>query len=86
APPGSGRPLAANVDAAESDAARVEPAAIAGAVVDRTGRGPAVASAPVESRIEREARQGFWWWFLAGALLLLAGETLLSNRRAPIAR
>jgi hypothetical protein len=86
APPESGRPLAANVDAAESDAARVEPATIASAVVDRTGRGPALASAPVESRAEREARQGFWWWFLAGALLLLAGETLLSNRRAPIAR
>ncbi|GLC25971.1 BatA domain-containing protein [Roseisolibacter agri] len=87
AAPGSGIPLAANADAAESDVARIEPAAMAAAVVDsaRTGAQAAIAP-PIETRAEREARQGFWWWFLAGALLLLAGETLLSNRRAPIAR
>jgi hypothetical protein len=43
-------------------------------------------TAPTESRSEREARQGFWWYLIAAATVLLAGETLLSNRRAALAR
>ncbi len=80
-----GVPIAANVDPAESDPARVEPTAVAAAVTVRSPTA-AVASAPVESRTEREARQGFWWYLIAAATVLLAGETLLSNRRAALAR
>lgn len=86
AAPGAERPLAANVDPAESDVARVAPAELVAAVVDSTRVRPVASTAAIETRAEREARQGFWWWLLAGALVLLAGETLLSNRRAPIAR
>ena len=79
--------LAANVDPGESDATRIEPAAVARAAMDSTRTGGVVrATAPVETRAEREARQGFWWYLLGAALLLLAGETLLSNRRAALAR
>ncbi|MDF1506416.1 hypothetical protein PYV61_25910, partial [Roseisolibacter sp. H3M3-2] len=85
APAGTGVPLAANADPAESDPARVEPAELSRAVTVEGGA-PAAAAAPAETRVEREARQGFWWWFLAGVLCLLAAETLLSNRRAPLAR
>jgi hypothetical protein len=85
-PAGTGITVAANPDAAESDPARVPPQTIAQAVTVAGGAVAEAAPTPVETRAEREARQGFWWWFLAGALLLLAAETLLSNRRAPIAR
>jgi hypothetical protein len=78
--------VAVNVDPAESDLARVEPAEVARAV-EADGRAvgasaaAAAAAAAALTPEEREQRQGAWWYLLAGALALLALEAALANRR-----
>ena len=75
---GTTRIIAANVDARESDPARISPAEIA-AGITTTPRGVALAATPLTS-FERENLQGVWWYLLLAAFVLLAAETVLSNR------
>lgn len=75
---GTMRVIAANVDARESDPARISPAEIA-AGITTTPRAVALAATPFTS-LERESMQGVWWYLLLAAFVLLAAETVLSNR------
>ena len=79
---GAGRPVAVNVDLAESDLSHFDAAELVAAVTSRVGRGDDHgASAPFEGTAqELERRQGIWWYLLVAGLLVLAGETLLANR------
>jgi hypothetical protein len=79
---GAGRPIAVNVDLAESDLSHIDPAELVAAITDRAARGATTsATAPFLGTAEElERRQAIWWYLLLAALLLLAGETLLSNR------
>ncbi|HEU4565140.1 MAG TPA: BatA domain-containing protein [Gemmatimonadaceae bacterium] len=74
------RIVAANLDLAEADLARLDPEELAAAVAPRPGAPGAAREAEAAlTREERERRQAAWWWLLAGALLLLAAETVVSN-------
>ena len=79
---GAGRPIAVNVDLAESDLSHIDPAELVAAITDRAARGATTsATAPFLGTAEElERRQAIWWYLLLAAMLLLAGETLLSNR------
>ena len=79
---GAGRPIAVNVDLAESDLSHIDPAELVAAITDRSARGATTsATAPFLGTAEElERRQAIWWYLLLAAMLLLAGETLLSNR------
>lgn len=79
---GAGRPVAVNVDLAESDLSHFDPAELVAAVTSRGDRSTtAGARAPFAGTAEElERRQAIWWYLLLAALLLLAAETLLSNR------
>jgi hypothetical protein len=81
APVESATPIAANVDPAEADTARIAPAEIARAVVDTVSAPNATTAAPSETRAERESRQSLWRYLLATLLALLVAETLVANRR-----
>ena len=71
--------IAANVDLAESDMARIDPQeVVAGATGLAGGAAPAGTNATVTNE-ERERSQRVWWYLLFGGLLLLTGETLLAN-------
>jgi hypothetical protein len=71
--------IAANVDLAESDMARIDPQeVVAGATGLAGGAAPAGANATVTNE-ERERSQRVWWYLLFGGLLLLTSETLLAN-------
>jgi len=83
--PDAGVLLAANVDAAEADPTRIEPAEIARAVAD-TGAAPNASAAPQESRTERESRQSLWRYLLVTLLALLAVESVVASRRPRLAR
>lgn len=77
------RIVAANLDLAEADLARLDPEELAAAVAPRAGTPDAAREAEAALTPEdRERRQAGWWWLLAGALLLLATETVVSNRTA----
>lgn len=76
---GSGRPIAVNVDPAESDFAHVDPAEVIAAATARSGPA-ASAAADGATPEDRERGQRVWWYLLVGALVVLAAETLLSNR------
>jgi hypothetical protein len=79
---GAGRPVAVNVELAESDLSHFDAAELVAAVTSRTERG-AAAETQTEfggTAQELERRQAIWWYLLLAALLLLAGETLLANR------
>ncbi|MEX2178120.1 MAG: BatA domain-containing protein [Gemmatimonadaceae bacterium] len=85
---GAGRPVAVNVDLAESDLSHFDPAELVAAITARGQRG-AVASEPAEftgTAQELERRQAIWWYLLLAALILLGAETLLANRlsRRPV--
>jgi len=79
---GAGRPVAVNVDLAESDLSHMDPAELVAAVTARDNRGASPsASAPFAGTAQDlERRQAIWWYLLLAALLLLAAETLFSNR------
>ncbi|MGH7678274.1 MAG: BatA domain-containing protein, partial [Gemmatimonadaceae bacterium] len=79
---GAGRPVAVNVDLAESDLSHMDPQELVAAVTSRAQRGATTAvRAPFEGTAqELERRQAIWWYLLLAALLLLAAETLFSNR------
>ena len=79
-PVGSGRPIAVNVDLAESDLSRFDPRALVAAVTAPPGPGAAAASDAAVLPEEIERRQTTWWYLLLAALILMAAETVLSNR------
>jgi hypothetical protein len=79
---GAGRPVAVNVELAESDLSHFDPAELVAAITSRGNRGgPAAATTQFEGTAqELERRQGIWWYLLVAGLLLLGAETLLANR------
>jgi hypothetical protein len=79
-PVGSGRPIAVNVDLAESDLSHFDPKELVAAAGAPTGTGePAVADGAALPE-ELEQRQTMWWYLLFGVLIFMAAETVLSNR------
>ena len=76
---GSGRPIAVNVDPAESDLAHVDPAEVIAAATARSGAASA-AVADGATPEDRERGQRVWWYLLVGAVVVLAAETVLGNR------
>jgi hypothetical protein len=77
---GSGRPIAVNVDPAESDLSHLDPQDVVLAVTAASAQrqpGMDVNSATPQ---DQERRQRVWWYLLLGALLLMGIETVLSNR------
>jgi hypothetical protein len=79
-PVGSGRPIAVNVDPAESDLSHLEPQDIVAAVTAVDGQRQPGADMNEATPKDQESRQKIWWYLLVGALLLLAVETAMSNR------
>ncbi len=77
---GSGRPIAVNVDPAESDLSHLDPQELIAAVTSRTTDAAHASAAAASSPEDLERRQRIWWYLLLGALLLLAAETVVSNR------
>jgi Aerotolerance regulator N-terminal/von Willebrand factor type A domain len=77
---GSGRPIAVNVDPAESDLAHLDPQELIAAVTSRNADAAQTSAAAAASPEDMERGQRIWWYLLLGALLLMAAETVLSNR------
>ena len=76
--------VAVNVDRAESEPARIEPAELARAVQSDPRPGDAsVAAVDATTSEQREREQSAWWWLLAAALALLGLESLIANRAMP---
>lgn len=71
--------IAVNLDAAESDLARLDPEELVASVTFRETT-PTTATTGNDTRETQEGRQSYWWFLLIGAFLLLISETLLSNR------
>lgn len=85
---GEGSPflIAANVDLAESELSRMEPAALATAIDPPGTTGERLVRTAPPSAEEREQRQTLWWYLLLGVFVLLAAETAWSNRLRRTAR
>ena len=85
---GAGRPVAVNVDLAESDLSHFDPAELVAAITARGYRGATAADGAdfTGTPQELERKQALWWYLLVAALLLLGAETLLANRlsRRPV--
>jgi hypothetical protein len=79
-PAGSGRPIAVNVDLAESDLSRFDPQELVAAVTAPVAVRPGAEAAPPGSPADTERRQTLWWYLLAAALIFLVSETVFSNR------
>jgi hypothetical protein len=79
-PVGSGRPIAVNVDPAESDLSHVDPEDIVVAVTSANAQRVPGGDFNVGTPQDQERRQRVWWYLLTAAVLLMVGETLLSNR------
>ncbi|MEP6496160.1 MAG: BatA domain-containing protein [bacterium] len=79
-PVGSGRPIAVNVDPAESDLSHLDPQDIVVAVTAVNGQRLPGSDLNTSTPKDQEQRQKVWWYLLLGALLLMAVETMLSNR------
>ena len=77
---GAGRPVAVNVDMAESDMAHMEPRELVAAATATAGAANGASTTDVGMAAERERSQRMWWYLLIGAFLVLAAETILSNR------
>lgn len=79
-PVGSGRPIAVNVDLAESDLSHFDPRELVAAVQapNASPEGTGDPSAVLPDEMER--RQTTWWYLLLAALLFMGAETVLSNR------
>lgn len=79
-PSGSAKPIAVNVDVAESNLSKLDPQELVAAVAPRTAGGQAGSVGAPPTAEEQERRQALWWYLLVGALVLLGAETILSNR------
>ena len=79
-PVGSGRPIAVNVDPAESDLSHLDPQDMVVAVTAVNGQRQPGSDVIASTPQEQEQRQKVWWYLLLGALLLMGLETMLSNR------
>lgn len=77
---GSGRPIAVNVDPAESNLSHLDPQELIAAVTSRTADAADASVASSATPQDMERRQRIWWYLLLGALLVMAVETVLSNR------
>ena len=79
---GAGRPVAVNVDLAESDLSHFDPAELVASVTARSERGADGANRSLfdGTAQELERRQAIWWYLLFAAVLVLAAETVFSNR------
>ena len=85
-PSGSAKPIAVNVDVAESNLAKLDPQELVAAVAPKTAAGQAGSLGAPPTAEEQERRQTLWWYLLVGALMLLGAETILSNRLSRAAR
>ncbi len=75
------RVVASNLDPAESDLARIDPAELAAAVQTTGTAGVNAAGAPIRlAPEERERPQSLWWYLLVAAFVLLAAETVVGNQ------
>ena len=79
-PVGSGRPIAVNVDMAESDLSHFDPKELIAAVTAPASPGEGSVVEPAALPEEMERRQTTWWYLLLAALLLMGAETVLSNK------
>lgn len=79
-PVGSGRPIAVNVDPAESDLSHLDPQDIVAAVTSASAQQEAGSDFNAATPQDQERRQRLWWYLLLVAVLVLAGETAVSNR------
>jgi hypothetical protein len=79
-PVGSGRPIAVNVDPAESDLSHLDPQDIVVAVTAVDGQQSSAGNLNDATPRDQESRQKLWWYLLLVALFLLAVETAMSNR------
>ena len=76
---GSGRPIAVNVDLAESDLTHFDPAELVAAVTVATADGAgAAATSALPADVER--RQALWWYLLMAALVCAGAESMVANR------
>jgi Mg-chelatase subunit ChlD len=76
---GSGRPIGVDLDPAESDLTRLDPAELVAAAGAKTTVRQTAAATTVPPE-QQEARQTVWWYLLLLALFLMAIETVMSNR------
>jgi hypothetical protein len=79
-PAGSGRPVAVNVDLAESDLSHFDPAEMVAAVAAPATPGEALRPGSAAAPEDVERRQVTWWYLLVCVLIFMVAETLLSNR------
>jgi hypothetical protein len=77
------RVVAANVDLAESDLTRLDPAEMAVAVTGQPGPGSAGEPAAAVPDEVQEQAQRIWWYLLFAGILLLIAESWLARRLAP---
>jgi hypothetical protein len=75
--------VASNVDLAESDLTRIDPAEVGVAVTGHpVGGGPAGQPTTVPDEVQEQA-QRIWWYLLLAGILLLIAESWLARRLAP---
>jgi hypothetical protein len=75
--------VASNVDLAESDLTRIDPAEVTVAVTGHpAGNGPGGEVAAVPDEVQEQA-QRIWWYLLLAGILLLIAESWLARRLAP---
>jgi hypothetical protein len=79
-PAGSGRPIAVNVDPAESDLSHLDPQDVVAAVTAVDAQRLPGSEFNAGTPQDQERRQKVWWYLLMAAVLLMAAETFLSNR------
>jgi len=79
-PVGSGRPIAVNIDASESDLSHLDPLDLVAAVTSASAQQQAGSDFNAATPQDQERRQRLWWYLLLVAVLVLAGETAVSNR------
>ena len=79
-PVGSGRPIAVNIDPAESDLSHLDPQDMVAALTAASAKQNAGSDFNAATPQDQERRQRLWWYLLLVAVLVLAGETAVSNR------
>lgn len=79
-PVGSGRPIAVNVDPAESDLSHLDPREVVAAVTSVDAQRQPGSDANSVTPHDQEQRQKVWWYLLLLAVMLMVAETALSNR------